>query len=535
MKGPTLRIVSMNDVYTLENLPRMKNLLRRRASEAPADATLVVVAGDFLAPNLLSSLDGGRGIVDCMNDLGVTHVVLGNHEDDVPTQELQARLRELKAVCLGTNVRGFDPALPASDVVEVGAGDARRVRVGLVGVVMNDPTVYRDAPFGGAQLLPANEAALTEAATLARDRACASVIPITHQPLEDDRALARRWKSPPLPVIVGGHEHVVIVEEDDGAWIVKAGMDGMAAAVIDLRWPALTPPPGAADAPSVTVRIEPVDGYEEDAELRSRVDGHMLKVRALESAPLMTLAPDEELSSVGIRARQTSMGTLICSRLRDALGAEACLFNAGGIRASRSYHGHVTYGDLKQEVPFDNEIVVVRMPGRVLREAVEASRALAPGESGGYLQVDDGTLVSGPGQRVTAVAGAPLDEGREYRVALVRNLLDGMDHIEPLARFGRAHPEKVPPHGSGREVKIVLVDAFARALWSRLGGFDAVDADHDGRVTKSEIADAVARLTHDAPSSVAAGLVLQAIDVKQQGAITRDEVEGHGGERGEKP
>ena len=80
---------------------------------------------------------------------------------------------------------------------------------------------------------------------------------------------------------------------------------------------------------------------------------------------------------------------------------------------------------------------------------------------------------------------------------------------------------------------MVLVEAFARALWSRLGGFDAVDADHDGRVTKGEIAEAVAHLTHDAPSSVAAGLVLQVIDVKHQGAITRDEVDG--GEGGKDP
>ena len=433
MAGPTLRIVSMNDVYTLSNFPRMKNLLRRQATVGPADAMLVIVAGDFLAPSLLSSLDGGRGIVECMNDLGVTHVVLGNHEDDVPTPELRERLRELKAVCLGTNVRGFEPALPVSDEVVVGGNGSRNVRVGLVGVVMSDPTVYRDAPFGGAHLLPADESAMAEAARLARDRGCACVVPVTHQPVDEDRTLARAWQAPPLPVIVGGHEHVVILEKEAGAWIVKAGSDAKGAAVIDLAWPDR---PGTPDAPSVSVRIEPVDGYEEDAELRARVDRHMVKVHALESAPLMTLGPDEEVSSEGIRARQTSMGTLVCSRLRDALGAEACLFNAGGIRACRSYHGRVTYGDLKQEVPFDNEIVVVRMPGRVVREAVAASRALAPRESGGYLQVDDGTVVAQAGHRVTAIAGAPLDDAREYRVALVRNLLDGMDHIEPLARFG---------------------------------------------------------------------------------------------------
>jgi 2',3'-cyclic-nucleotide 2'-phosphodiesterase (5'-nucleotidase family) len=524
-RGPTLRIVSINDVYTLENLPRFKTLVRQHAKLAPADAFLVILAGDFLAPYLLSSLDGGRGIVDCLNNIGVTHVVFGNHEDDVPIGALRARVRELRAVCLGTNLRGFDPPLPTHDIVDLALPGARTVRVGLVGVVMSDAAVYRAPPFGGVALLDAETSAVGEAERLSRDFGCACVIPVTHQAMKDDRALARAWRSPPLPLIVGGHEHTVILEREGDVWIVKAGSDAAVAAVIDLSWPSIAPPAGAPDVPSVTVRLDPVAAYAEDAELRAKVDSHTVKVHALESAPLMTLAPGVVLSSVGTRAKQTSMGTLICSRLRDALGAEACLFNAGAIRASRDYRGHVTYGDLKAEVPFDNEIVVVRMPGRVVREAVASSRALAPLESGGFLQVDDRMTVLSPEHRVTAIAGAPLDVDRDYGVAVVRNLLDGMDHIEPLARFGRDQPERLPPHGSGREVKTVLVDAFARALWARLGGFDAVDADHDGRVTATEISEAVARLTHEAPSSVAAALVLHAVDVMHHGAITRDELD----------
>jgi 5'-nucleotidase len=525
VRGPRLRIVSVNDVYTLENLPRLKTLVRAKATNDPADVMLVVLAGDFLAPYLLSSLDGGRGIVDCLNDVGLTHAILGNHEDDVPVQELRARVRELRAICLGTNVRGFDPPLPTHDVVELVGPGTRPVRVGLVGTVMSDLSVYRGAPFGGVELLDAETSALRETELLTRDIGCAIVIPITHQAMKDDRALARAWVSSPLPVIVGGHEHTVILEKEAGAWIVKAGADALDAAVIDLVWPDDAPPAGTPDAPVVTVRIEPVAGYAEDVELRARVDRHMLKVHALESATLMTLAPGAALTSVGIRAKQTSMGSLICSRLRDALGAEACLFNAGAIRAARDYHGRVTYGDLKAEVPFDNEIVVVRMPGSVLREAVAASRASAPNESGGFLQVDDRMSVLEAEHRVISVAGAPLEDARDYAVAVVRNFFDGMDHIEPLARFGHERPERVPPHGAGRDVKTVLVDAFARALWAQLGGFDGVDENHDGQVTAEEITDAIARVTHEAPSNVAAGLVMHAMDLNHRGAITRAEVE----------
>jgi hypothetical protein len=236
----------------------------------------------------------------------------------------------------------------------------------------------------------------------------------------------------------------------------------------------------------------------------------------------VTLAPGETLSSVGTRSRQTSVGTLVCSRLRDALGAQACVFNGGGIRGAREYRERVTYGDLKAEVPFDNEVVVASLPGRVVAEAVAASRARAPVESAGFLQVDDRTRV-GPTGAVEAIAGAPIEPEREYRVALVRNLFTGLDHVEPLVRFAAEHPDHVPPASSGRDVKQLLVDAFSIALWDQLGGFDAVDSDRDGVVSEHELEVAIAKRTHEVPSPIVADLLLHAIDRNHDGVVTRDE------------
>jgi 2',3'-cyclic-nucleotide 2'-phosphodiesterase (5'-nucleotidase family) len=512
---PCLRIVSVNDVYSLENLPRLRSLVRRYVEVEPASAVLVTLAGDFLAPSLLSSIDAGRGMVDCLDAVGVTHVVLGNHEDDLPPDELRGRLQELTAVCLGTNVRsGLD--LPRHAVIDVAEG----ISVGLVGVVMADPTVYRGAPFGGVELVPANDAALEEARILIQG-GCATVVPITHQSVADDRSLVTRSAAtaPRFPVIVGGHEHSPILTQHDGTWIVKAGSEATHAVITELRWP---DPTNAAEV-VVTTQLEPVADYHEDREVRARVDMHMAKVHELARATLLRLAPGETLSSVGTRSRQTTIGTLLCSRLRDALEAEVCLFNGGGIRASRDYTERLTYGDIEAEVPFDNEIVVVSLRGDVIRDAIAASRALAPAESGAFLQVDDRTIV-GPDHQLTALAGAPYDPARFYSVAVVRELLLGLDKVEPLARWGRESPALVPPPGSGREPKIVLVQAFAVAIWQALGGFDALDVNGDDRVTMSEVAAAVARAhPSEAPSPVLVDLVLRAVDSDADKVISRDD------------
>ncbi|MEP6865009.1 MAG: 5'-nucleotidase C-terminal domain-containing protein [Deltaproteobacteria bacterium] len=484
-----LRILSINDIYVLDHLPRLATLLRAHVLPAP-DVTISIIAGDFVGPSLLSSLDAGRGMVDCLNALGIDYAILGNHEDDISPAELHARVAEFRGTWLSTNV-DFDPAMPRDAIVRVGDH-----AVGLVGVVVTDLAVYRGAPFGGAKLRPAHADALAAAGEL-RARGCSTVIAITHQDLADDRLLARTHA---FPLIVGGHEHVPFTEDVEGTWIVKAGSDGVAAIVSDLTF---------GETLTTTVTRVAVDGYPEDAEIRARVDRHMAKVHEIADAVLVEVAPSEELSSVGTRVGQTTMGTLLCARLRDAMHADLAVLNGGAIRANRAYPERFTYGDLEAELPFDNEVVVVALPGAVLEAAVAASRAHAPVESGGFLQ--------------SSADPATLDPARTYRVALVRNVFVGMDHNEPLIQFALDHPEAIPPAGTGRDIKHLLAESFALELWRKLGGFDQIDLNHDGTIDETEVLAALQRISGRAPSHVIAHLLVHTLDRDHDHRVTRAE------------
>ncbi|WP_437529382.1 5'-nucleotidase C-terminal domain-containing protein [Sorangium sp. So ce726] len=522
-RGPSLRIVCVNDVYLLDNLPRLATLVRRHAA-APVDRFITVMAGDFLAPSLLSSLDHGRGMVDCMNALPITHTIFGNHEADVELPELRARVQEFQGTWLNTNMPSFAPALPTHEILDISSPGGRTVRIGLLGLLVHVQGLYRRDAFGGIDIEPANEAALRWTRRLLRDEGCACVIPITHQSRDQDLALARAQRDPRFPVILGGHEHEVILDDVDGCWVVKAGTDAESAAIIDLVWPAMAPPAGVPDLPAVTVRIEEVGAYPEDPAMRARVDGHMQIVRDLDAATLLRLPPGSALSSVGTRVQQTSLGALLSSRIRDALGADGCLFNGGGIRGGRAYRERFTYGDLKAEVPFSNEVVVTLLPGRVVREAVAASRSRAPAQHGGYLQVDDRMATDARGVLI-AIDGLPLVDDREYRIALPRGLLGGMDDIAPLVRFAQEHPEKVPPADSGRDPKLVLVESFAADLVRQLGAFEAIDADGDGRVSAEELRAAASRASSETPSEVVVGEMMKALDRDGDKLVTRGEVD----------
>ncbi|WP_437957876.1 5'-nucleotidase C-terminal domain-containing protein [Sorangium sp. So ce119] len=529
-RGPSLRIVCVNDVYSLENLPRLASLVRHHAA-GPADRFLVVMAGDFLAPSLLSSLDHGRGMIDCMNALPITHAIFGNHEADIDLLELRARVQEFRGTWLNTNMPSFAPALPTHEILDVASPGGRTVRVGLLGLLVHVQGLYRRGAFGGYAIEPANETAVRWADRLVREEGCACVIPITHQIRDDDLALARMQRAPRFPVILGGHEHEVLIDDVDGCWVVKAGTDAASAAIVDLAWPAEAPAAGAHDLPSVTVRLEDVAAYPEDAAMRARVDRHMQIVRDLDAATLLRLPPGKTLSSVGTRSRQTSLGELICSRIRDVLQADGCLFNGGGIRGGREYRERFTYGDLKAEVPFSNEVVVVVLPGRVVREAVAASRSRAPAQHGGYLQIDDRMATDARGA-LAVIDGRPLVDDRAYRIAIVRGLLGGMDDVAPLVRFAQEHPEKVPPADSGREPKLVLVESFAVELWRQLGPFESIDADRDGAVSADELRAAVSRATSETPSEVVVGEMLKALDRDGDRRVSLDEAGALGSSEG---
>jgi hypothetical protein len=213
---------------------------------------------------------------------------------------------------------------------------------------------------------------------------------------------------------------------------------------------------------------------------------------------------------------------MLTSLLRNRFGAEGALPNGGAVRAGRDYSERFTYADLRAEVPFDNDVVVVDLPGPVLSEAVKHSRAAAPRESGSYLHVDDAMLVDASNQ-VVSVAGEPLDPSRRYRIATVRNFFLGLDRIEPLVRFASEHPEAVPPDDAGREVKLVLVEGFMHELFGRLGPFAALDVNGSGDVDSRELAAAIERLTDEPASDLTVDLMLRSLDRDRDGVVSKEE------------
>ena len=556
--GCNLRIIQCNDVYELHNWPSYDGLIRHHT----LSNTITILPGDFLAPSLLSSLDRGKGMVDCMNRVGgcgIQYVCFGNHETDVPFAELKKRIAEYKGVWVNSNMPDFETKLPEYTIIEIQGGGQKR-RVGLIGLLTTDKNLYQPGAFGGAMetALPVCETAAKLRQKLIDEEHCDIVIPMTHQAMADDREMASMKMG--FPLICGAHDHVAYMEQVEGAWIVKAGMDANNALIIDINWPTTET---KGEEPTISVELVPTDAYPADPQLVEVVHKHMQVVEEMESAYLYSLPSGMRLSSKEMRRKQTTVGTLLTSLIRDgfrlAAGAksacEGVVMDAGAIRRNYDYPANYqafTYGDLKKEIPFESEMVVVSMRGTTINAAVQFSRERAfrdpPEDWGGFLQLDDGFVWDEAERAVTHINHQPLDPERKYQVAFLALSLNGMNRNQPLIEWTNSHPD-VDPAGQlhaprppnvdvfkrsasgqwkvsgaqARQAKDLVVESCAKQVWRQLGSFDEIDKDQDGVISIEEVREAMEQRLQRTVSDVDARNLVVAIDRDGSGDIDRDE------------
>jgi len=518
----SLRIIAVNDVYELHNFAHLDTIIKKFRTPN----TITMLPGDFIAPSLLSSLDHGKGMIDVMNKVGIDYVCFGNHETDVPFDELQKRIAEYQGVWVNTNMPSFaiEPALPTHAIVDVKGGGQER-RVGLLGLLTEDKNLYQKGAFGGAEIEPVVETALKFKALLDEKEKLDLIIPMTHQVVARDREMAR--SHPEFPLLMGAHDHDVYIEKVNGVDIVKTGADAVYAAIVDITWT-----DASTKEPEIEVTQLTCADYPPNPEIVDLVKQHMHVVEMIETARLCEAPKGVQLRSVGMRREPTTVGTMLTTALRDGLGCQGVMIDAGAIRANRIYPEEtqfLTYGDLKQEIPFDTHVVVVPLSGQVVFDAVKASRAPSyldpPVETGGFLQTDDGILWDKETNAVTHIGGEPIDLKAEYQIGVVLLSLHGMNKNQPLIDWSNEHPELVPPADaeSGQPAKNVIVSHYSKVVWMQMGDLGEIDQDDDGRITVDEVRAAAAKVLGQDPPEMVIQNLMQAVDEDNDGSVSKEE------------
>ncbi len=451
-------LLHINDVYQISpvdkgargGLARLATLKKQVQADSPH--TLLLFGGDTLSPSVASNTFRGEQMIATWNAAGLDLAVFGNHEFDFGPDILKARMAESRFSWLGANVHlKSNNALFANTLAsEIRVFDG--VKVGFLGV-LTAGTATSSRPGPTLRFEDANFEARREAGRL-RAKGAVVVVALTHQDMALDRKLADTGA---VDLILGGHDHVPMQSLAGRTPIFKAGSDARLAARVDLFID--------KDSRRLTHtdwEMLPVDAsLPEDPDTARVVAGFEARLSVLLDMPVGESSVLLDASQEASRSRETSLGNWLADIYRLRTGADVAIVNGGSIRSNARYGpGKLSKRDILSILPFENPIVKLAVSGKILRAALEhgLSQIHESKESGRFPQVSGLRYAYDPrlpvGKRLTqvTVAGAALDDERQYSLALAAYLAAGGDGYGML----RGQPFLISPENALSETAEVI-------------------------------------------------------------------------------
>lgn len=515
----TLQIIQVTDVYTLENFPNLRTLIldkraqleKRRGSSG--SKTISCLTGDFLMPYLLSSIDGGRGMMTMINETPIDYLTWGNHEADLSHADVLVREQEYKGVWINSNMTDHESfehsaCQTRKAIVEIHSADgSNRRTIGMIGVLSDESNLYKAGAFGGALIDDPWEVMRTLKDELEGEDGVDLVLPMCHLYEYQDERTAEQFD---FPVIIGGHDHHKVDRMINGTRVLKPGSDGHLATILTLTWK-----DASTQEPEIHAEFVEVKNWEPDPRLRQLSHDCYSVLDRLRQTEL-TVVPEKftPFSSVGTRAGRSTTATFLCTSIRDALNldcmkgtqdADCVLINGGNIRGNRDYPQTVdrrcaiTLETLRSELDQDVHIIVVTVPGRVIQDAL---RDTWQAPSGAWMHYDDQVRVDAEGL-VSHILDKPLKLNQEYRIGTTSRF--GVRLAPKIAAYLDADPKGWPDPDSGEPVHTLLMHLYAELAWARVWHFldprdegqicpekiGIVDKNADGYLNKEELMEAL--------------------------------------------
>ncbi|KAA8649536.1 hypothetical protein EYZ11_004872 [Aspergillus tanneri] len=474
--APDLRLIHYNDVYHVEagsaepvgGVSRFQSVVNYYRSDprfASLPNLLTFFSGDAFNPSLESSVTKGRHMVPFLNKIGTDVACLGNHDLDFGV----AQLRHLRSQCrfpwLLANV--LDPALgedvpiancertwilTSSNGIKVGViGLGEREWLGTINSLPPD-LIYKSASKTAIELVPR-----------LREQGADIIVAVTHQREPNDYKLAENVPTGMIDIILGGHDHFYGHAMVNGIHVLRSGTDFKQLSYIE-AW-------RKENGPGWDFNIVRRDMYQSISEDPATVAlvGKLtssLKSKLEKPVGYTTRSLDGRFSTV--RQRESNLGNFVCDLMRFYYGADCSLMAGGTIRGDQIYPpGILRLKDILNCFPFEDPVVLLRVPGSALVDALENGVSLLPALEGRFTQVSNISFSfnpsAPPGSRINwaKVGGRPIEYDRSYLLATRGYMGRGKDGFASLlVRSSGGEIEEVVDEESGVLLSTILRQYF---------------------------------------------------------------------------
>ncbi len=387
--------VTKSDIGGAEWFAGWMNAVRADAREQGGEV-VILDAGDEFQGTLISNEFRGKSVVDSYNAAGVSAAALGNHEFDFGMPELKERIKQAKYPILAANVflkgtRTRPDWVKPSVILDVGG-----IKVGVIGLAtFETPLTTNAANIGDLEFAQGGPIALAEADLLRAQGATVILITAHAGPYPPDNEIQHiaEYVKGKVDAIVSGHHHTslgpppLIVANIP---IVQSGAKLQSFSTIELTLDAdnrvksyavnegNTPKPGGPQAILHTYNGQPAEfrGHkvEPDGRVAAILRDYDVQVKNLRESRIGETSV--ELRKGRINDRDDLLGNLCADAMRSGAGgglkASFALQNSGGLRVTEIPAGPITFGQIFDLYPFDNQQVVVSLPASQIRNALEA-------------------------------------------------------------------------------------------------------------------------------------------------------------------
>ncbi|KAH8688280.1 Metallo-dependent phosphatase-like protein [Ilyonectria robusta] len=444
---PDVRIIHYNDVYHLDpssaepvgGLPRFITLCREyqegKQYEGQPEA-LTLFSGDAFNPSLESSVTKGQHMVPVLNMIGTDCACVGNHDFDFGIKQYEHLAGQCDFPWLLANV--LDPALGE----DVPMGNAKKthmmttsngIKVGFIGLGEREwletinslppNLIYKSATATAKEIVPQ-----------LREQGAEIIICLSHMREPNDNKLAQQTEGI-IDIILGGHDHYYAHSFINGTHALRSGTDFKNLSYIEARRKPDDPKRWdfdiwRRDVTSSIAEDEPTQRLV--GELTSKLNQSLAKPVGWTATPL-----DARFSTV--RLKESNIGNFVCDVMRQHHHADCTIMAAGTIRADQIYPpGAIRIKDITTCFPFEDPVVLLRVTGQAIWDALENGVSQYPALEGRFPQVSNIRFEFDPklprGQRILSmeIGGVTYDPEKKYVLATRGYMGRGKDGFTSL-------------------------------------------------------------------------------------------------------
>lgn len=384
-----LSSVTKSDVGGADWFAGWMNAVRADAREQGAQV-LILDAGDEFQGTLISNQFRGRSVTEVYNAIGVAASAIGNHEFDFGVPALQERMAQAQFPMLAANIflkgtRTRPAWIKPSALLDVGG-----IRVGVVGLAtVETPLTTNPANLEGLEFAEGGPIAAQEADAL-RARGATVVVVTAHAgpypPESEIQKIAEACRGK-VDAIVSGHHHTAYAAVDSGIPVVQSGAKLQSFSIIDLTLDATNHARSfTVDADAVPKQGAPQPILHVYENKPAAFRGHLVQPDVGVAAILHSYDEqvkklrDLRIGETAVELRKGGRDDLLANLTADALRsgaggglkADFAFQNSGGLRVSDIPRGPITFGQIFDLYPFDNQQIVVTLPAEKVRDALEA-------------------------------------------------------------------------------------------------------------------------------------------------------------------